>query len=310
MFRKFRIPAIADQGALYGACFFFAAMALTVKLLTGSEAALPAMQVAFFRSFLCLILVLPLALFDLRRHPLRREMLWPMLMRSLAGGLAMVAYFQAIARLPLATAVLLNYTSPLWAALFAWLYLSESLSLAVLVAYPLALSGVLMVVGGPAGVQDPGAVLLGLGSAVLAGAAYTALRGLRGTPPSLVVLGLCLVTSFITAPFCYAEYQAPVGGQWSLLWFCAAASAVAQMLLTLGYRNCKTASASTVGLATVALSGLFSTVILGEILSPVQWLGMALLLWSTRQVGRRSTLSRLLRISLVMWRRQTVRAAV
>lgn len=303
--QSIKLPA---QTSLYGACLFFAAMALTVKLLTQVGHEMPSMQVAFFRSFLCLILVLPFALRDLRTKPLSVEMAGPMLLRSLAGGLAMIAYFQAIAGLTLATAVLLNYTSPLWAGLFAWLYLSEALSLGILLAYPLAFTGVLMVVGGPGGAQDPVAVGLGLISAVLAGAAYTALRGLRGTPPSLVVFGLCLVTAVITAPFCYFEYQPPTGTEWGMLWFCAASSAAAQTLLTLGYRNNKAASASTVGLATVAVSGLLSTLVLGEMMSLFQWLGIALLLWSTSQTGRRSLLSRVVRTGLVAWRRPALRA--
>lgn len=306
-FQSIKMPA---QTSLYGACLFFAAMALTVKLLTQVGHEMPTMQVAFFRSFLCLILVLPFALNDLKKKPLSAEMAGPMLLRSLAGGLAMIAYFQAIAGLPLATAVLLNYTSPLWAGLFAWLYLNESLSRGVLLAYPLAFTGVLMVVGGPDGAQDLLAIGLGLISAVLAGAAYTALRGLRGTPPSLVVLGLCLVTSVITAPFCYLEFQAPTAAQWGMLWFCAAASAAAQTLLTLGYRSSKTASASTVGLATVAVSGLLSTLVLGETMSLFQWLGIALLLWSTSQTGRRSLLSRIMRTGLIAWRRPALRAGV
>lgn len=290
--------------ALYGACFFFALMALSVKLATQQ---LPAVEVAFFRSFLCLLLMIPMLIGDLKRFPLSRKMFLPMLGRSLAGGLAMVAYFQAISRLPLATAVLLNYTSPIWAGVFAFLCLNECLSLAVVLAYPLALTGVLLVVGGPGACDDLGAVGLGLLSAVLAGAAYTALRGLRGTPPSIVVSGLCAVTAVVTAPWCFAHYQSPDHGQWGILWLCALSSACAQILMTLGYRTSSTAAASTVGLATVAISGLLSCVVLGELLSLRQWVGIAVLLWATSQTGRRSLLARVVRLTLVAWRRPALR---
>lgn len=295
------------QWPLYAACVFFALMALSVKLVTSpgwaSEDALPAVQVTFFRSALCLVLVLPLLCRELKSYPLRRDKLKPLFLRSLAGGLAMIAYFQAIAKLPLATAVLLNYTSPIWAGLFAWLFLHEALSAGVVLAYPLAFAGVCLVVGGPGATMDAPGVFLALASAVMAGAAYTALRGLRGTPPGIVVTGLCSVTMLVTGPFCYAQYQPPSSSEWGLLWLCGAASAVAQILLTLGYRFSSTASASTVGLATVAVSGLLSCVVLGDQLAVPQWFGMIVLLWATSQTGKRSLLARAVRTGWIAWRR-------
>lgn len=302
----------SGNSALYGSCFFFASMALSVKLCTQPSALLgehhiPAIQVVFFRSFLCMLLLLPQLRRDLKTYPMGLRHIKPMLLRSLAGGLAMIAYFSAISRLPLATAVLLNYTSPLWAGLFAFVFLNEALSAGLLLAYPLALTGVLMVVGGPGVSDDLPAVGLGLASAVLAGAAYTALRGLRGTPASIVVTGLCLVSSIVVAPVCYANYVPPTMGEWALLWACAISSAGAQVLMTLGFRTSKTAAASTVGLATVAISGLLSCLLLGEMLGLKQWLGIVLLLWATSQTGRRSLLSRVVRLANVSWRRPAYR---
>lgn len=304
-FNKF-IPA--NSTALYSSCFFFASMALSVKLCTQpsellGEHHLPAIQIVFFRSFFCMLLLLPLLMRDLKTHPIGRQHVKPMLLRSLAGGLAMIAYFSAISRLPLATAVLLNYTSPLWAGLFAFVFLQEMLPLGLILAYPLALAGVLLVVGSPGVNHDLPAVVLGLASAVLAGAAYTALRGLRDTPASIVVTGLCLVSTIVAAPLCYINYQAPSNAEWALLWFCALASAIAQILMTVGYRTVKTAAASTVGLATVAISGLLSCLVLGELLSIQQWIGIIVLLGATSQTGRRSFFSRWLRLVIVFWKR-------
>lgn len=301
--------ALSGNSALYASCFFFATMALSVKLCTQpsellGEHHLPAVQVVFFRSFLCMLVLIPSLLKDLKTYPVGLHHLKPLLLRSLAGGFAMIAYFSAISRLPLATAVLLNYTSPLWAGLFAFLFLNEALSAGLVLAYPLALTGVLMVVGGPGLSDDLPAVGLGLASAVMAGAAYTALRGLRGTPPSIVVTGLCLVSSVVVAPFCYANYVAPTPTEWGLLWACGLASAGAQVLMTLGFRTCKTAAASTIGLATVAISGLLSSLLLGEMLGGKQWLGIAVLLWATSQTGRRSLLSKLVRTANITWKRK------
>jgi drug/metabolite transporter (DMT)-like permease len=312
MFAALKNLRLSGSAALYASCFFFAAMALSVKLCTQpsdllGEHHMPPVQVVFFRSLLCLLVLIPSLLKDLRTHPVCARHIKPLMLRSLAGGLAMIAYFSAISRLPLATAVLLNYTSPLWAGLFAFVFLSEALSAGLLLAYPLALTGVLMVVGGPGVSDDLPAVGLGLASAVMAGAAYTALRGLRGTPASIVVTGLCLVSCIAVAPVCYANYVPPTATEWMLLWGCGLASAGAQVLMTLGFRTTKTAAASTVGLTTVAISGLLSSLLLGEMLVLKQWLGIAVLLWATSQTGRRSFLSKLVRTANVSWRRPAYR---
>ena len=92
-----------------------------------------------------------------------------------------------------------------------------------------------------------------------------------------------------------------------LLWVCGLASAGAQVLMTLGFRTTKTAAASTVGLTTVAISGLLSCLLLGEMLVLKQWLGIALLLWATSQTGRRSLLAKVVRTANVSWRRPAYR---
>ena len=280
---------------LYLACVFFSLMALCVKLLTGDGHDLPVMQVAFFRSFLCLALIAPVLPAAFRSGAPCPQAL---LLRGLSGGLAMICYFHAIDRLTLSCAVLLNYTSPLWAALFAFLSLRERISLGFVMAVPAALTGIAVVVGAPGMPDDPGAYLLGLGSAVLAAGAYTALRGLRKSSPALVVAALAGVTCLLTGPFCYQTYVAPTGIQWALLWSCAACSALAQWFMTLGYRWSSTAAASTVGMATVATTSVLSLLLLGEPLSTQQLLGVTMLLWATLQAAPNTLLERALAAAL------------
>ena len=153
--------------------------------------------------------------------------------------------------------------------------------------------------------DDPGAYVLGLGSAVLAAAAYTALRGLRKAPPAMVVAALAGVTCVLTGAFCWQEYVPPSGLQWVLLWSCAACSALAQWLLTLGYRWSSTASASSVGMATVATTSVLSLVLLGEPLSAQQLLGVAMILWATFQAAPNTLLDRVL--ATVLGRRAPVK---
>ena len=92
----------------------FAAMAACVRL-AGQN--LPQSEVVFFRNFMALLFLLPLLL--QQRVSLRTQVLPLHLLRAAAGLTAMYLYFYALLHLPLANALLLNYTSPLFIAAIA-----------------------------------------------------------------------------------------------------------------------------------------------------------------------------------------------
>src|SRR5690242_16730481 len=99
------------------ATVFFAAMGALVKRAT---AELPNEMVVFFRSAFGLVALAPWL--ARRGAPsLRTERLAAHIGRSLIGLASMVCFFYAIAHLPLADAVLLNYSAPLFIPFVAWL---------------------------------------------------------------------------------------------------------------------------------------------------------------------------------------------
>jgi drug/metabolite transporter (DMT)-like permease len=68
------------------------------------------------------------------------------MIRGITGFLALALYFFAISKIPLATAVMLNYTSPLFVALMAPLVLKESVNLKIFLIILLGFVGVLLIV--------------------------------------------------------------------------------------------------------------------------------------------------------------------
>ncbi len=119
------------QGALYmvAASFLFAIMNGAIRLLGDGVAAEGAggmhpFQIAFFRNVFALSFMLPW----LARHGrvgLKTERLKIHLWRSGIGLCAMLCWFSAVAYLPLADAVALNFTVPLFATAGAALILGE-----------------------------------------------------------------------------------------------------------------------------------------------------------------------------------------
>jgi len=89
---------------------------LVVRLFTSPE-------LVFYRSLFGLVFIFILA----RKHDLQLKtpVLGKQLARSIIGFISLVMFFYAISQLPLATAITLNYTSPLFMAIFASFMLHE-----------------------------------------------------------------------------------------------------------------------------------------------------------------------------------------
>ncbi len=95
------------------ATLLFAVMALCVKLASASYSPT---EIVMYRGLVGVLVILGLARW--RRVPLATSVPWMHLWRGLIGVAALSLWFFAIAGLPLATAMTLNYMSAIWMALF------------------------------------------------------------------------------------------------------------------------------------------------------------------------------------------------
>ncbi|HEX9940984.1 MAG TPA: DMT family transporter, partial [Thermoanaerobaculia bacterium] len=219
--------------ALSAVCF--AVMALAAKL---AAAGLSGSEVAFFRfAFMMLpvLLVPPLA-----RKAVMFQRLDLLFYRGVFGGTAVLLYFLAIEHVPVGIATLLNYSSPVFSVAFAALFLGERVDRRLVLPLAAALVGMALAAGGGAGLGELRFGVwegVGLASAVLSGAAVTAIRAARRTESSWAIYGsFTLFGLLATAPFGLAGFRAPALRQWLLLAAVGACSVVAQLLMTYAYR--------------------------------------------------------------------------
>ena len=100
---------------MLGSTMFFGLMVVAIRL---ASASLHAFEIAFFRNFFGLLVALPLLL---RHGPgfLRTTQFPRYLFRCLIGMCSMLAGFWAISHLPLAQAVSLSYSTPLFVTIAA-----------------------------------------------------------------------------------------------------------------------------------------------------------------------------------------------
>lgn len=138
-------------------------------------------QMTFARYAIAAMLVLPFALF-------RRDVSFPnqprrYLIRTVAGLGGITLMFAAIQVIPLASATAIGFTNPVFAVLFAALFLSEKVGLRRWLAIALGLSGALIIASPSSGLNLFGASLA-LVAAACMGAEIVAIRWLAQTSDS------------------------------------------------------------------------------------------------------------------------------
>ncbi len=177
---------------------------------------LPSEMVVFFRSAMGLPVLLP---WVWRRgvHHLKTERLPGHLLRGLAGLAAMYCYFFAIAHLPLAEAVLLNYSTPLFVPFIAVLWLGEKIAARLWVAIGTGFAGILLILKPGLALFTPVA-LIGVASGMFAALAMVGIRRLTRSEPTLrIVFYFSAVCTAVSAVPLLWRWQSPEPGLWSLL---------------------------------------------------------------------------------------------
>jgi drug/metabolite transporter (DMT)-like permease len=255
----------------------FAAMALFTRMATRT---LAGDQVAFLRFALMLLPLLAVPTIARKAVTWRRFDL--LLYRGVFGGVAVLLYFLALEHVPMGTATLLNYSSPIFSVLFAALFLGERVRALVLAPAALALAGVALVTGIDGGdlVARIGRwEVAGMVSAVLSGAAVAAIRAARKTEGSWAIYGSFTVCGLAAAaPFAIAGWRAPSAREWFLLAAIGATSIVAQLSMTYAYRWVTNVQSGAFSQVTVLLSYALGALFLAEPFGPLQLAGAALTL--------------------------------
>ncbi len=255
---------------------FFGAMAFAAKL---ASARLSGSQVAMIRfaTGLAPALLIP----RYRRSAFTFQRLDLLFYRGFFGGLAVLCYFIAIEHINVGVATLLNYTAPLFSGTLSILFLHERISPKVLIPMPVALAGVFLVVQAHA---RPGDILgfgkwelVGLASAVMSGAAVTAMRAARqGENSWAVYTSFCLLGTLLTAPLAIATWQNPTGSEWGALAATSLFAIGAQLLLTFSLRWVDAMTVGVISQLAVVVAMILGVTLLHERLSTLSIVGAAL----------------------------------
>jgi drug/metabolite transporter (DMT)-like permease len=221
------------QGALLvlAAEFLFATVGAIVRHLSAD---LPNGMLVFFRNLAGLLFLLPLLLRP-GRLSLGTRVPGLHLLRGLAGLSAMYCFFYAIAHMPLANAMLLKLSAPLFIPLVALLWLGERLTLPVIAAIALGFFGVLITIAPQLGPLAPVAAIALLGG-LFAAIAKVCLRRLSLSEPATRTVfyfaALGTIVSALPLPWLWVT---PAPQHWLWLALIGVLATLGQLLLTRGF---------------------------------------------------------------------------
>ena len=239
-------------------------------------------ELVFYRSVFGLVAIW-LGIATQRRQffaPLATPHLSAHFWRGLSGFIALVLFFYALGRLPLATAVTLNYTAPLFLAVLTGVWLRERHGRGLLLAVLLGFVGIVLLLRPQLDGGNWLPALAGLVSGLLAAVAYVNIKrlGKLGEPEWRVVFYFTLLATLGGGAWMLmVEFKRPALADLPVLIGIGISATLAQLALTRAYHRGRTLTVGALAYSTVVFSALYGVLIFDERLPLIAWLGVALI---------------------------------
>ncbi|HBR57516.1 MAG TPA: EamA family transporter, partial [Blastocatellia bacterium] len=183
-----------------------------------------------------------------------------LLLRGIFGTTALALFFVTVQNIPLASAMTIQYLSPIFTTIIAIFVLSEPVRSLQWVFYAAAFSGVILIERIDTRISWE-YLVIGIISAFCSGVAYNLVRSLKGREhPLTIVLHFQLIGVIAGAVSLFFNWQTPAGVDWLFLFLIGVFSQLGQVFLTNALQK-----EAVAGVAIVNYTGLIYGVSIGWI---------------------------------------------
>ena len=251
---------------------------------------LPVFVVAIGRTFFALVLMVP---WMVRVGPdgLRTNRLLGHAARSFLGISAFVCVVYALTKLLMADAIVLAFTSPLWAIVVSAVLLGEIAGPRRIAATLVGFAGVLLVVR-PSGAMEP-AALIALASALMTALAMSTVKRLSATePPTRIVFYFFVFGTLMLLPFAIATWQTPTFTQF--LWLVAAGvfGAAGQDFLARAYDAAEVTVVAPFDFLRLPIAAVLGFALFNEVPDRLSILGMVIIISASLYIAHRDAVAK------------------
>ena len=239
----------------------------------------PTTQIMFFRCTVALVPVLVIIYLRGGIGILRTSQQKLHLLRSLMGITAMALAFYAFSLMPLAEAVSILHTAPLFMTALSVLLLRETVGIRRWSAVLLGFIGMLLVVRPGSGMLESGSLFM-LAAAFLIGCTTIVIRHLSKVDDPVCITFYFTVTGVIVSflGILLQGWTPPPQSDLALLMLVGLLGGLAQYLMTLSYQRLAIAIVSPLKYLTIVFSGVIGYLIWGDIPDLQSLCGIALII--------------------------------
>lgn len=255
------------------ATVFFSLMNFLVKLVGH----IPPYEVVFFRCLVSLVLSLSYLLHQ--GIPIWGKQKKYLILRGVFGISALTMYFTTLQNIPLASAVIIQYLSPIFTSIIAVYTVSEKLSFKQFAFFGISFAGVAIIKGFDAEISNL-YFGLGLGAAVFSALAYNMVAKVRHTDhPLVVVFYFPLIGTPIMGTVSFLNWVPPQGWDWLILLLIGGTTQIAQVNMTKALQTENVATVSSIRYMGIVYALLFGVFYFGESYSWIALAGMAMVIF-------------------------------
>ena len=252
---------------------FFCGMQVCVKLLQN----IPIFQIIFFRSFV----IIAICLFLAKKNNIyiwgkQKKILF---LRGVFGAIALGLFFYTLHRIPLASAITIQYLSPIFTVILASFFLKEAASATQWMFLLMAFAGIFCIQGFDGRVYLSDAIF-GILSAFMAASAYNVIRVLKQEEPLVVVFYFPLVCMILFTPHTFLYWKTPSLIELAYLVLAGLFTYYAQLLMTQVYQKEKASDVVHYKYLGAIFSLLIGYYVFNEHLVLMAFIGMSLVIFA------------------------------
>ncbi|WP_372792939.1 DMT family transporter [Lutibacter sp.] len=252
----------------------FACMNVIVKYLVHVNA----FQIVFFRSASSLFFTFGFLLKE--GIPILGNNKKILIIRGLAGVISMTLFFMSIKYLSVGTAVSLRYLAPIFAGIFAVIFMKEKIWPLQWLFFIMAFVGVLILKGLDSQINTFGLILVLIAS-VTSGLVYIIITKIgKSEHPVVVVNYFMVIATLVGGVLSIKNWVNPEGIEWLLLFSLGVFGYYGQLNMTKAFQTGKTNQVAPVKYVEVIFTVLFGLFLFNEVYTFWSLLGIAMIIGS------------------------------
>lgn len=284
--RRFLAWPGAVRGALLmaGAAVSFACMAIMIRL---ASAQIHAFEIAFFRNLFGLAFMLPWLLRGDGFDQLATERFGLYLLRATLGIAAMLSFFWAITAMPVAGAVAISFTAPLFITVGAALVLGETVRIRRWSATLIGFCGMLLILKPGWSTLHPAALAALFSAAAMAGSALTIKLLSRTEPSNAIVTWMVVLMTPLSLPAALWVWEWPSLRTWLLLVLIGGLGTLGHRMLTAALKSADASYVMPFDFVRLPAVAALAWWLFGEVVDYWTWIGAGVIFGATVYITQR-----------------------